>query len=52
MYSSIETAPAHNFRAIGPLFMEIMHFKELGIQKCHHKCSVGVKSIVIDTIFM
>ena len=36
-----------SFRAIRPLFTEILHFKELGIQKCHHKCSLGV-NIVID----
>ena len=33
MYSSIETAPesAQNFRAIGPLFMEIIYaFKRIG----------------------
>ena len=29
-YSSIETPPLCNFRAIGQLFMEILHFKELG----------------------
>ena len=40
MYSSIEPT---NFRAIGPLFMEILHFKELGDTKVwRHKHSLGV----------
>ena len=47
MYSSIEPAPpVHNCREIGPLFMEILHFKEWGTQKCHKR------SLVIDILFI
>ena len=38
-----------NFREIGPLFMEILHFKDLGLQKCSHECSFGV-NLVIDNV--
>ena len=36
-----------NFRAIEQLFMEILHFKELGDTECCHKCSLCV-DLVID----
>ena len=36
-----------NFRAIGPLFMEILHFKDLGDTSIISECSLGV-NLVID----
>ena len=36
-----------NFRAIGPLFMEILHFKDLGDTSVISECSLGV-NLVID----
>ena len=36
-----------NFRAIGPLFMEILQFKDLGDTSVISKCSLGV-NLVID----
>ena len=40
----------HNFRAIGPLFMEILHFEDLGLYKSViNECSLG---LVIDNFFM
>ena len=41
MYSYIETAPLHNFRAIGPLFMETLHFKELEDTKVLSRMQFG-----------
>ena len=45
MHSSIE-----NFRAIEPLFMEILHFKDLGDTSVISECSWGV-NLVIDNVF-
>ena len=39
-----------NFRAIGPLFMEILHFKDLGDTSVISKCSLCV-NLVIDNLF-
>ena len=39
-----------NFRAIGPLFMEILHFKDLGETSVVSECSLGV-NLVIDIFF-
>ena len=39
-----------NFRAIGPLFMEILHFKDLGDTSVISECSLGV-NLVIDIFF-
>ena len=39
-----------NFRAIGPLFMEILHFKDLGDTSVVSECSLGV-NLVIDNFF-
>ena len=36
-----------NFRAIGPLFMKILHFKDLGDTSVISECSFGV-NLVID----
>ena len=36
-----------NFRAIAPLFMEIQHFKDLGVTSVISECSLGV-NLVID----
>ena len=33
-----------NFRAIGPLFMEIFHFEDLGDKSVVSECSLGVNS--------
>ena len=40
-----------SFRAIGPLFMEILHFKDLGDTSVVSECSLGV-NLVIDNFFM
>ena len=54
MYSSIEAAPlsasVQSFRAIGPLFMEILHFEDLEDTSVINECSSGVH-LVIDTFF-
>ena len=47
MYSSIATAPLQNFRAIGPLFMEILHYKDQGDTSVISECSLG-DNLVID----
>ena len=48
MHSSIETTPpCKNFRAIGPLFMEILQLKDLGDTSVVSECSLGV-NLVID----
>ena len=39
-----------NFRAIGPLFMEILHFEDLGDTSVISECSLGV-NLVIDNFF-
>ena len=39
-----------NFRAIGPLFTEILHFKDLGDKSVISECSLGV-DLVIDNFF-
>ena len=39
-----------NFRAIEPLFMEILHFKDLGDTSVVSECSLGV-NLVIDIFF-
>ena len=39
-----------NFRAIGPLFMEILHIKYLGDTSVISECSLGV-NLVIDNFF-
>ena len=38
-----------NFRAIGPLFMKILHFKDLGDSSVVSECSLGV-ILVIDNL--
>ena len=40
-----------NFRAIGPLFMDILHFKDLGDTSVVSECSLGA-NLVIDNFFM
>ena len=40
-----------NLRAIGPLFMEILHFEDLGDTSVVSECSLGV-NLVIDNFFM
>ena len=39
-----------NFRTIGPLFMEILHFEDLGDTSVVSECSLGV-NLVIDNFF-
>ena len=39
-----------NFRAIGPLFMDILHIKDLGDTSIVNKCSLGA-NLVIDNFF-
>ena len=41
-----------NFRAIIPLFMEILHFKELGDTKCHHECGLGVNPVIDNFVYV
>ena len=40
-----------NFRAIGPLFMDILHFKDLADTSVVSECSLGV-NLVIDNFWM
>ena len=35
-----------NVRAIGPLFMEILHFKDLGDTSVVSECSLGVNLVI------
>ena len=42
MHYSSETA---NVRAIGPLLMEILHLKDLGVKKVVSECSLGVNLV-------
>ena len=39
-----------NFRAIGPLFIEILHFEDLGDTSAVSECSLG-ENLVIDNFF-
>ena len=49
MYSSIGIAP---FRAIGPLFMEILHLKDLGdTEVFYYKCSLGVNLVINNFVY-
>ena len=32
--------------------MDILHFKELGIQKCSHECSVGVNLVTDNFVYV
>ena len=45
-----DCSSVQNIRAIGPLFMEILHFKDLGVTSVISECSLGV-NLVIDTFF-
>ena len=45
-----DCTPVQNFRAIGPLFMEILHFEDLGDTSVISECSLGV-NLVIDNFF-
>ena len=38
----------HNFRAIGPLFIEILHFKDLGDTSVVSECSLGVNLVIVN----
>ena len=55
MYSSIETAPLCNkileILHIGQLFMEILHFKDLGDTSVISECSSLGDNLVIDNFF-
>ena len=42
--------PVQNFRAIRPVFMEILHFEDLGDTSVVSECSLGV-NLVIDNFF-
>ena len=51
MHSSIETAPLCKILgAIGPLFMDIWHLKDLGDTSVISECSLGV-TLVIGNLF-
>ena len=45
-----DCTPVQNFRAIGPVFMEILHFEDLGDTSVVSECSLGV-NLVIDNFF-
>ena len=45
-----DCTPVQNLRAIGPLFMEILHFEDLGDTSVVSECSLGV-NLVIDNFF-
>ena len=47
MHSSMDYTSVQNFRAIGPLFMDILHLKDLGDTSVVSECSLGV-NLVID----
>ena len=51
MHSSIwDCTPVQNFRAIGPLFMEILQFEDLGDTSVISECSLG-DNLVLDNFF-
>ena len=49
MHSSMTSV--QNFRAIGPLFMEILPFKDLGDTSVISECSLCA-NLVIDTFYV
>ena len=51
MHSSYgDCTPVQNFRAIGQVFMEILHFEAFGDTSVISECSLGV-NLVIDNFF-
>ena len=32
--------------------MDILHLKELGMQKCRHKCSLGVNLVIDNFLYV
>ena len=46
-----DCTPVQNFRAIGPVFMEILHFEDLGDTSVISECSFGA-NLVIDISFV
>ena len=45
-----DCTPVQNFRAIGPVFMDILHFEDLRDTSVISECSLGV-NLVIDNFF-
>ena len=41
-----------NFRAIGPLFMEILHFEDLGDTSVVSECSLGVNLVIDNFVYV
>ena len=51
MHSSIETNVKY-FRGIGPLFMEILHLKDLGVKSVFSECSLGVNLVINNFVYI
>ena len=52
MHSSIETAPpCKMLEQLDPLFMDILHFKDLGDTSVISECSLGA-NLVIDNVLI
>ena len=41
-----------NFRAIGQLFREILHFKDLGDTSVVSECSLGVNLVIDNFVYV
>ena len=41
-----------NFRVIGPLFMEILHFEDLGDTGVISECSLGVNLVIDNFLYV
>ena len=54
MHSSVETAALCKIHliAIGPLFMEILHFKDLGDTSVISECSLGVNLVIDNFLYV
>ena len=46
-----DCTPVQNFRAIGPLFMEILQFEDLGDTSVVSECSLG-DNLVIEIFYV
>ena len=42
----------HNFKTIKPLFMEILHFKDLGDTSVVSECSLGVNLVIGNFVYV
>ena len=41
-----------DFRAIGPLFIEILHFEDLGDTSVVSECSLGVNLVIDNFVYV